>query len=732
MVLALLLAGPLSAQTAKPTPKPTTELPVTRVSLYKNGVGFFEHAGRVTVNQAVMIDFTTAQLDDVLQTLTAIDLQGGRISGADYNSTTPLDQQLKSLSLGLPAKTTFSGLFTALRGTRVEVVGPGAPFTGRLVDIELHKTGAGKDQAGMIEGRFLTIASDAGAIRIFEMTPTLEVRLLDTATHTDLTRYLELLDSSRNQGLRHLTLQDNGTGTRDLRVSYLSEVPIWKSTYRILFTDRKTPTELQTATLQGWSVVDNTTGADWNNVQLSLIAGAPQSFIQPLSQPIYSRRPEIPISQEAQLTPQTHESGEQNQSKQFDSRDKFAKLAPGVVGMAGGSAGGVLGGIGVGNGSGMGTGAGGNAGGGIYRLGSSSQTVTVQANQAALDTLSDGAEYQNYAAASVAPAATGSAFDDFFEYKLTDPITIRKNESALVPILQTKIDAERVTLWSPEQPIALRALWITNTSSLTLDRGSFSIVEDGNFGGEGLLDAIHPGEKRLLSYAADQAVRVTSGENHDTRRVTQLTLAKGILKESITDVSELTYAVHNAAPEARMVILEHPARPGWTLDSTEPKPAETTTTAYRYRVATQPGETVSVHVAERHPVIQTWRLQNTSDEQLTLILRSANASPALLAKLEPVFAAKRAVFDLDQQLKAKQDQLRAITEDQKRLRDNLSALKGSAEERTLAKRYTDELNQQEDQLASLHKDLDSLHQQRDTAAKNLDAQIEAVHFEDGV
>jgi hypothetical protein len=127
--------------------------------------------------------------------------------------------------------------------------------------------------------------------------------------------------------------------------------------------------------------------------------------------------------------------------------------------------------------------------------------------------------YQNLAATPSTPNTTTAAFDDYFAYNLTEPITIRKNESALVPILQTKIDAERVTLWSaPQQPTPLRALWITNTSNLTLDRGSFSIVEDGNFGGEGLLDPIHPAEKRLLSYAVDQAVRVTTESQHDTTR----------------------------------------------------------------------------------------------------------------------------------------------------------------------------------------------------------------------
>src|SRR5262249_8408899 len=126
------------------------------------------------------------------------------------------------------------------------------------------------------------------------------------------------------------------------------------------------------------------------------------------------------------------------------------------------------------------------------------------------------AEYESTAASSIVANTTTAAYVDYFEYKLTDPVTIRKNESALVPILQAKLPVERVTLWSPSHPRPLRALWITNSSSLTLDRGSFSIVENGNFGGEGLLDPIHAGERRLLSYAADQAIRVTTDNSHNS------------------------------------------------------------------------------------------------------------------------------------------------------------------------------------------------------------------------
>ncbi len=731
-------ATPHPARTRAASSDTAAQLPVTRVSLYKNGVGFFEHSGRITGDQAVVIDFTSAQLNDVLQSLTAIDLGGGRISGAGYNSTTPLDQQLKLLPLALGEAPTSIDFYNAIRGARVEVRSPAGTLAGRLLSFEVRTTPGPTDNAPSTEKHFVTIASESGDIRTFELTPATTVRLLDTPLRTDLTRYLHLLDGNRNQALRHLTLFDKAPSAsrsaRDLRVSYLSEVPIWKSTYRILFTDtpsgsttsqtaaqtgvpggRSLLVGVETATLQGWSVVDNTTGTDWNNVQLSLIAGSPQSFIQPLSQPIYTRRPEIPIAQDAQLTPQTHESG--------DTTPAPPQVA-GIAGMSGGSVGGLIGGLSNGNGSGLGPGAASNTGHGAFRIGQSNQTVAVGAPQPLIP-------YETSAAGSIAPNTTTAAFDDYFAYNLTDPVTIRKNESALVPILQTKIQSERVTLWNPQQPRPLRALWITNTSNLTLDRGSFTIVEDGNFGGEGLLDPIHPNERRLLSYAADQAIRVSTDHANNTRRVGSISISRGVLKQQISEVAEIDYLVHNAAPGPRTVIVEQPVRAGWQLDSTQdPKPTETTPAVYRFRVVTPPGETVRLHIGERHAIDQFFRLTDSTEAQLTLLFCNANASPALLAQLEPVFAAKRAVAAADTQINAKQSEINGIVEDQKRLRDNLAALKGGAEERTLAKRYTAELNQQEDTLAALRRDLATLQQQRQTAQADLNNRIESLNLDE--
>ncbi len=794
-----------------PSPSSPNQLPITRIALYKNGVGFFEHAGRVTGDQAVTIDLTSAQLNDVLQSLTAIDLNGGRISGAGYNSTTPLDQQLKTLPLALSGDPSDVDFFNAIRGARVQVTGPGVSIAGRLLAIDLRaaKPRSENEQTPTEqERRFITVVSDTGAVKTLELTSAVTVTLLDTALHTDVTRYLELLAANRSQGLRHLTLLDRGPegpagkAPRDLRVSYISEVPVWKSTYRILFTDARAAS--QTATLQGWSVVDNTTGSDWINVHLDLIAGAPQSFIQPLSTPYYARRPEISLPAEAQLSPQTHESGESLQSasngihgivrdpsgavipnaqvvvtnesgaqltattssdgsfslavpqpgqynvqvsmpgfQTFLQRNVFvgpqltANLDPtlnvgssseaievnaapmmasrsqgglmngrgaGIAGLARGSANGVLGGTGPG--------AGGNIGGGAL------------------------ANYDALANASLAPQTTTASFDDFFEYTLTDPISIRKNESALVPILQTRLPVERVTLWSQQQPTALRALWITNSSTLTLDRGSFSIVENGNFGGEGLLDPIHPGERRLLSYAADQAVRITTSAHNNTRKVQRLTINKGVLTETSTDIAELTYDIRNAAPDPRTIILEHPVRNGWTLDTAEsdgkpaPKPTETTPTTYRFRITAAPAETAHLHVSERHTNYEYIRLVDRTEDQLLLLLHNAHASPATLAALQPVFDAHHAVVALDGQIHALEAEIATITADQNRLRENMKALKGSPEEKALLTRYTGELNAQEDRLAAINQQLAGLHTRRTAADQDFQTKLNALSLDE--
>ena len=688
-----------------------SDLPVRKVVLYKNGVGYFEHAGTVNGDQRVAIDFTSSQLNDVLQSLTALDSTGGRISAVSYNSTTPIEQQLSSLSLGLNDNPDVAAVYQALRGQRVEVDGVGAVFTGRLVNIE-SRTETDKNGNSTDDHYFLIVETDSGALRTAEITDALSVHMLDPSLEKQFASYLGIIASAENQQGRHLTLEDRGEGARQLQVSYISEVPVWKSTYRIVF-----PQEANgDATVQGWAVVDNTVGVDWNNVQLSLVAGAPQSFIQPLSQPLYTQRPTIPIATEAENLPTTHEAAETVtvQSQMMNNQvaaparvprnlqmlaGKEAPLpmaAPasnfGVAGIAGMGSG-FDGGLGSGNG--YGPGYGGNSGGGVYRVSDAMQQGDVSTN----------------------------AFDDFFEYTIAQPVTIHKNESAMVPILQQELPASHVTLWSDRESRPLRAIWLDNTSKLTLDSGSFSIFENGEFAGEGLLDPIHPGEKRLLSYAVDEAVKVHRSGMADTRTLRHIAMHEGVMVETTSEVTDSKYTVANAADEARTVVIEHAHQPNAELTS-DAKPAETTATAYRFEVRVGPHQSTELHVTERRNLSESIRI-GTQFNNGDFLMTMGKYSPELQQKLQAAIDAQTALADVIRKIVENDERQKALADDETRDRDNVTALKGN----DAAKRFVDELNQAEDGLQAARKVQADLERQRDAARAQLDSVIAKLSFD---
>ena len=686
-------------------------LPVRKVVLYKNGVGYFEHAGSVTGNERVAIDFTSPQLNDVLQSLTVLDEGGGRIAGVNYNSTTPLAEQLKSLSLGMTDDPTSTELFQALRGQRVEVTGgPGGTITGRLMSIEssTEKMGGG-DNATTVDRFYLTLIASSGAVRVIELTPALSVRPLDANLQGQLDRYLELLSTTRSTGLRHLTLDALGRGQRQLRVSYISEVPVWKSTYRIVFP--RTPNG--SATMQGWAVVDNTVGADWDNVQLSLVAGAPQSFIQPLSQPLYARRVEVPIATGVETTPQTHEAAEAAPppqvaapGRQYDRVDLKAKLyTPKSLQMQQNQM--------------------------QNMQNNATETVSVQADSNAADLVSGSGSSEGvlggvYSASSAYKEGdvTTNAFDDFFEYALTAPVTIHKNESAMVPILQQDLPAEHVTLWSEKDPTPLRAVWLENKSKLTLDSGSFSIFESGEFAGEGLLDPIHPGERRLLSYAADQALRVKVTARDGKRTLHHVQILKGTIVETNMDTDSKTYSAINSGDLDRDVLIEQPRHTNdWTLDG-DLKPAETSPNLYRFKLPVAAHTTAKLEVRERGPE-KTAVYLNAYNNQSVYLLDLVKRVPDALDKLKPVIDAEGALADLDRRINESKQTEQTASADEARDRENLTALKGN----DAAKRFVDELNRAEDLLQSTRKQTADLEQQKKVATVKLNDLISQISFD---
>jgi hypothetical protein len=704
LILIFVIGGALCSaqQSSSGSDTDAARLPVKRVVLYKNGVGYFEHSARVHGNQELGIDFTTGQLNDVLKSLTVVDLGDGKISDIRYNSIAPLDERLRALRLPFGEQITRAEFLSALRGSRVEVAGKAESATGRLLSVE--EEDRTNDSGATYHVTDFSIVTDSGEMKNFELGPGVTVRLADHELNDEVARYLNLVGSSRARDLRRMTVSATGNGDRDIFVSYISEVPVWKSTYRIILPEKPNEKPL----LQGWAIVDNTIGEDWKDVQLSLIAGAPQSFIQNISQPLYARRPEVALPESAMLTPQTHEG---------TMKDEASGPPPPAPPLPSAD---VIGG------------AAGKLGQFDYRTRNganasvSSEQVEVQGAVVPMAKPINGGSFAQLAQLQNGAVAQAQELGDYFEYNIKQAITIGKNQSALVPILQSRIEAEKVTLWTANagQP-ALRALWVKNASGLTLDAGTFNIIDSGTFAGEGLIETVHPDERRLLSYAADTAVRVTSQFESRDLPVSRVQILKGVMFLSREHRDKVDYTIRNSDTASRQVVIEHPVREGWKLAGNL-KPEETSASHYRFKVAVDPSKTKELVVEETHQDVSRSMLTDITDHQVQVLATENVMTPELQASFRKVLDQKNQINKLQVETQARQKELSAINTDQARIRENMKALKGSVEEKALLARYTHQLNSQEDRLSLLHKEIAELEQKQNVERQKLEDMVQHI------
>ncbi len=310
-------------------------------------------------------------------------------------------------------------------------------------------------------------------------------------------------------------------------------------------------------------------------------------------------------------------------------------------------------------------------------------------------------------------------------------MTIHKNQSALVPIIQSNVEAEKVSLWNPSLGSGrpLRALWLTNTSALTLDGGSFSVLEDETFAGEGLMDPLKAGEKRLLSYAADLGLRVTTSVGSEADRVRRVRIVHGVMYQTNEVREKKTYTVRNEDTSARTLIIEHPLRPGWSLSAGAPKADETSADYYRFRLEIEPKSTATITVPESQPVQTNVQINNINSDQIAFYLQQRSISPEIEAALRGVIAQKDRVAGFEAEATQRKAELESIYDDQQRLRENLKSLKGSAEERALTQRYLQRLNDQETRLETIQKEIADFEKKQEEAQAELDAMIERISFD---
>jgi len=775
-LIASLLVVPVFALAQRPStaipaqsaaePAPGAALPVRRVVLYKTGVGYFEHLGNVRDRQAVTIRFTSAQLNDVLKSLTVLDLGKGQITGISYNSVAPLEQRLGALRLPLDESTTQARMLGSLRGARVEVTSGAGAVQGRLLSVEQRAVRSG-DESTLVDT--ISVVTDAGELRSFELSSTVRVRILERDLRQEIGRYLDVVGTTREQDVRSMVVTTTGVGERPLFVSYVSEVPIWKSTYRLVLDNKGKPL------LQGWAVVDNTIGEDWLNVELSLVAGAPQSFIQNISQPYYGRRAVVPMPSAMLLAPQTHQAslGDGAGNVRGTVRDNAGGVIPGATARLIGQSGVVASATSENNGRYEMT-----VPAGLYSLrielpgfsprvvdnvgvpagtsvqhdvtmevGSISETVTVAGESglrsrqagiaggrpapppppAAAPQMPAGVYEQ---ARNVDPQALAGSLGDLFEYRLKEPVSLTKNQSALVPIVHAEIEAEKVSLWNRPSGSGrpLRAVWLTNATGLTLDGGSMTLIDGNAFAGEGLLEPLKPGEKRLLSYGADLGVMVSATRQPGDGRIFRLRARDGVMTTETEERVTTTYRARNENATPTTLIVEHSMQPGWKLAERQ-TPVESTVNAQRFRVALPTAQETVLEVREIRQGAATIAIGNVDQPLVIRLAKSGFSATALERELKPVLDKKAAVSAVERRFQALQKEHNAIGADQQRLRENMKALRGSDEEKQLLQRYTRQLDQQETRLETLQTEMAGVTAEVEKLRVEMDILIGSISFD---
>jgi hypothetical protein len=651
------------------------ELPVREVVLYKHGVGFFERSGKLAPGESARLDFNASEMNDVLKSLTIEERGGGKISGLRYDSMDPLGHKLAEFPFQIGAAQPLSAMLDQLKGARLELkfgneTVDGAIVNGRLV--------AGSDKQA--EREQLTLMLDGGELRTLDLSAATGIHFTDPQLQRQFHDYLAALAAARSKEKRSVYVDSTDAKEREVVARYMIPAPVWKSSYRLIFGASGQPV------LEGWAIVDNTTGEDWTKVQLSLVSGRPISFVSQLYAPKYVERPAAELADDRAARPVVHE---------------------GDYGVS----------------AGLGGGIGGGAGGGVAR---GQLRAVPPAPMAALAGRAM-AEPLQVAPSSIVASANAGELGELFEYRIAQPVTIRKDESAMLPFLQQPIEARKLLIYSDHSSQhPTNAAELTNSSGKTLDGGPITVYDGGAYGGEALMETLKAADKRLISYAVDLGTRITEAFGSKQAVVREIHAVRGVLTTKLAAEETRTYTVRNVDKKAKTLMIEHPLRQGYTL--LNQKPAEKTASAYRFEIQLAPGGTQEFPVSEERVYDQTYQVTSLTPDIILSYVSNRTLGDAGRGQLQHIADQKRQLAGNNGALEEAQGQVRDLTADEERIRQNIGSLNNVSGQQQQVQNYARQLDAHEQQLAVLRDRQAELQKKKTALETELNKLIEALAF----
>jgi hypothetical protein len=654
---------------------PAAELPVRTVVLYKHGVGYFEREGPLAAGESARLDFKADEMNDVLKSLTIVD-SGGKVTGVRYDSSIPLEQKLAEFPFRLANGQPLSAVLDQLKGARIEMeVGP-QKTAGEIVSARM--VAGDKDRA---EHEQLTLLMDSGELRNVDLSAASSIRFTDSKLQLQFRDYLAALTSSRSKDKRSVYIDSTDTKSREVRAEYIMPMPAWKSSYRLMFGEAGAA-----PMLEGWAIVDNTTGEDWTNVKMALISGKPISFISDLYDPKYINRitAELPEDQAVAPTVYTGAIGGLPASQTR------------TTGAAGGVAG--------------------------------SLRMPKQAPESLAFGVSGNSLSEQMGLSGITVAGAAAEIADLFEYSIAGPVTVKKNESAMLPFLQQKITARKLIVYSDSgKANPLSAAELTNNTGKTLDGGPITVYDAGAYAGEALVETVKNADKRFISYGVDLGTRISTSLNAHRDDVREIHVHDGMLTTRSAIIEKKTYSVRNVDPRAKTLIVEHPIRRNYKLIDTA-QPMETTREVYRFEVKITAGGSAEFPVTEENVYDRQTSVSSMSPDSLLVYIQNKTLTDAARKQLQAISDLKTQITANGTEKQNLEGDIQNVTRDEDRNRLNISSLSSVSGQQQIVQDYARKLAEQETQIAKLRDGQTALDNQRMSLQAQLNTAINRLEF----
>ncbi len=704
---ALLVHHPASsaARSRESGKSATAELlPVAQVVLFSSGVGYFQREGHVDGDQRVDLSFATQDVNDLIKSLTLRDSDGGLVSAVSYDSNVPVERTLKSFAVNLAANPSFGQILNQARGERAEVVlqqGAGqqpGTLTGAIIGIEKQKQVVGKDTAVEVECLNLWCADGMRSVRLAEVQ---RVRFLSAAMDSEFKKALETLAMGHDAQKKTVSIHFSGQGKRRVKVGYVVENPIWKTSYRLVLAKDKGGKQ-EKPYLQGWAVVENTTDEDWGAVRMALISGRPISFQMNLYDALFIKRPVVEPELFASLRPPAYSGGMAAPGGLEAAPHGWSKFDQQMPPMDPGA-----------------PAADAERADQRGRLQSASGDYAGKLRKDLKEKLNLGQ--------SVASAASASRLGDYFQYAVDHPVSLPRQKSALLPIVAADVQGERVSIYNEatHAKFPLLGLVFTNTTGTHLTQGPVTVFEGSTYAGDARILDLQKGERRLLSYAIDLGTEVLAAPHADNGQLTAVKVVKGVAHTTTRFRESKTYTVANRNDAERVVILEHPHRPAFRLITKE-KPWETAADVHRFKVSVPAGKTLPFTVSEERDVASQVALSNSNDHFIRVVVNDQAASPKVKEALRQALALRGKVAATQREVQQVQRQLNVITTDQDRLRRNLREMPPTAE---AYKRYLKKFDTQETEIEKLQARIKEMQDQEHAQQKEYEQFLASLDVE---